>query len=137
MYLTTCRKYNMYFVLFINIYYIETCYIIVICSKKYVLKSIGFNWVRAHAYNPSYLGDWHWEDHGSRPVWANSLGNPHLQNNESKMVWRCDSRSRVSALQVWSPKFRYQYHQKQTEQVDDWFSFEICFDRCIHMCTTL
>jgi hypothetical protein len=24
-------------------------------------------------YNPSYLGGWHQEDHGSRPAWGNSL----------------------------------------------------------------
>jgi hypothetical protein len=27
----------------------------------------------AHAYNHRYLGGWDWEDHSSRPAWANSL----------------------------------------------------------------
>jgi hypothetical protein len=30
----------------------------------------------------------------------------HLQNNQSKMDWRCGSRGRVPALQVPSPEFK-------------------------------
>jgi hypothetical protein len=59
----------------------------------------------AHACNPSYLGDRDWEDHSLRPVWANSSWDPipHLQNNQSKMDWRCDSSGRVPGLQVKKP----------------------------------
>jgi hypothetical protein len=38
----------------------------------------------AHTCNPSYLGSWECEDHGSRPVQANSSQDPHLQINQSK-----------------------------------------------------
>jgi hypothetical protein len=30
----------------------------------------------AHACNPSYLGGWNKEDHGSKPAWANSSLDP-------------------------------------------------------------
>jgi hypothetical protein len=33
-----------------------------------------------------------------RPAWANSYRDPHLQNNQSKMDWGCDSNSRAPAL---------------------------------------
>jgi hypothetical protein len=38
-----------------------------------------------HTCNPNYLEGWDWEDHGSR------LGWDHLQNNKTKMDWRCSS----------------------------------------------
>jgi hypothetical protein len=60
-----------------------------------------------HICNPSYLGDWDQEDNGSRLAWANSSWDPHLQNNQSEMDWRCGSIDRVSALQ-----FKLQSHQK-------------------------
>jgi hypothetical protein len=65
-----------------------------------------------HTYNPSYLEGWHWEDRGLRPAQANSL-RPHLQNNQSKMDWRCGSSSRVPALQVRSPEFKFQSYKKE------------------------
>jgi hypothetical protein len=55
----------------------------------------------AHAYNPSYLGDQHQEDHGLRTAWANSLKEPphlNLQNNQIKMDWRYGSSDRVPAF---------------------------------------
>jgi hypothetical protein len=36
---------------------------------------------------------------------VNSLQDPHLPNNQSKMDWRCGSRGRVSALQALSSDF--------------------------------
>jgi hypothetical protein len=57
----------------------------------------------AHACNPSYLGGW-----DGRPAWANSSQEPHLQNNQSK--------NRVPALQVRSPKFKPQSHQRKRER---------------------
>jgi hypothetical protein len=35
---------------------------------------------------------------------------PHFQNNQSKTDWRC---GRAPALQVWSPEFKPQSHQKK------------------------
>jgi hypothetical protein len=47
---------------------------------------LGFSQVLvADAYNLSYLGGWDWEDLGSRPAQANSLKDPHLQNNQREM----------------------------------------------------
>jgi hypothetical protein len=60
----------------------------------------------AHAYNPSYLGGWNQEDHSSRPAWANSSQDPHLQNNQSKMDWRCGSSGRAPALQERSTELK-------------------------------
>jgi hypothetical protein len=42
---------------------------------------------------------------------------PHLQNIQSKMAWRCGSRSRVPALQAQSPEFKLHYHQKRKIQL--------------------
>jgi hypothetical protein len=42
----------------------------------------------AHAFNPNYLGGWDEEDGDSRPAWANSPWDPHIQNKQSKMNWR-------------------------------------------------
>jgi hypothetical protein len=33
---------------------------------------------------------------------------PHLQNNKSKMDWRCGPSFRATALQAWSPEFKVQ-----------------------------
>jgi hypothetical protein len=38
---------------------------------------------------------------------------PHLQNNQSKIVWRCGSGCRPPVLQVWSPGFKPQSYQKK------------------------
>jgi hypothetical protein len=54
----------------------------------------------AHTSNPSYLGGRDQEDRGLRPAQANSLWDPPIsKNNQSKIVWRFDSSSRVPALQ--------------------------------------
>jgi hypothetical protein len=45
------------------------------------------------------LGGWDWEDQGSKPALANTLSDPHLQNNQNRDWW-CDSSSRAPALQV-------------------------------------
>jgi hypothetical protein len=68
----------------------------------------------AHTWNPSYLGGWNREDHSSRPAWANSSRDPpHLQNNHSKMDWRCGSSSSAPALHLQSPEFKHQSYQKK------------------------
>jgi hypothetical protein len=59
--------------------------------------------------NPSYLGGWDQKDHSLRQAWANSSQDPHLQNNQSKMDWRCGSSSRVPALQA-------KFHQKKKKK---------------------
>jgi hypothetical protein len=51
----------------------------------------------AHTCNPSYLGGWDQEDQDLRPARA-EFTRPHLQNNQSKMDWRCDSSGSVPAL---------------------------------------
>jgi hypothetical protein len=53
---------------------------------------------------PIILATWQAEDYGSRPALANSLQDSHLQNNQSKIIWRCGSSSRAPALQVQSTK---------------------------------
>jgi hypothetical protein len=55
-----------------------------------------------HAYNPNYLGGWDWEDHSSRPVWANSSRESISKNNQSKMAWRQDSGGKMPVLQALS-----------------------------------
>jgi hypothetical protein len=40
------------------------------------------------------------------------LETPHLQNNQSRMDWRCGSSSRTPALQAQSPEFKSQSHKK-------------------------
>jgi hypothetical protein len=35
-----------------------------------------------------------------------------LQNNQSKMDWRCGPSGRAPALQVWNPEFKSQSHKK-------------------------
>jgi hypothetical protein len=37
-----------------------------------------------HACNPSYVGGWDQEDHGSGPVWANSLWDPIFKITRAK-----------------------------------------------------
>jgi hypothetical protein len=64
-----------------------------------------------YGWNLSSLENWDQEDGHSWPAWINTLRDPHLQNNQSKMDWRCGSSSRVAALQVWSPEFKPQYHK--------------------------
>jgi hypothetical protein len=43
------------------------------------------------------------------------LENPYLlQNKQRKTDWRCGSSSRATVLQVQSPEFKHQSHQKDT-----------------------
>jgi hypothetical protein len=42
----------------------------------------------AHAYNPSYSGGKDQEDHGSKPVWANSLRDPISKETITKKDWQ-------------------------------------------------
>jgi hypothetical protein len=60
------------------------------------------------------LWGWDQEDGGLRPAQANSSKNPHLQNNQSQMDWRCGSSCRAPALQVWSSNLNLQSSQKKT-----------------------
>jgi hypothetical protein len=46
---------------------------------------------------------------------APTLHPPNLQNNHSKMDWRCGSSDTTPALQVGIPEFKPQSHQKQTK----------------------
>jgi hypothetical protein len=54
------------------------------------------------------LGGWDQEDPSLRPAWKNSSQDPHLQNNQRKMDWRCGPSSRAPALQVQSHEFKPQ-----------------------------
>jgi hypothetical protein len=45
-----------------------------------------------------------------KPAQTINVQDPHLQNNQSKMGWRCDLRGRMPALQ--SPEFKPQSYQK-------------------------
>jgi hypothetical protein len=38
---------------------------------------------QAHTCNPSYLGGRDQEDHGSKPTWANSVGDPIFKKKKS------------------------------------------------------
>jgi hypothetical protein len=53
------------------------------------------------------------ENHGSRSAWANTFQHPHLQSNQSKMEWRCGPSTKGPDLQVKSPEFKPQSHQKK------------------------
>jgi hypothetical protein len=57
--------------------------------KKFIPFSLliksWYCWVPvAHACNPSYIGSRDQEDHGSRPAWANSLGDSILKKTHHK-----------------------------------------------------
>jgi hypothetical protein len=41
---------------------------------------------------------------------------PRLQNNQSKMDWKCGSSSREPALQTWSPEFEPQVHKNNNNE---------------------
>jgi hypothetical protein len=46
----------------------------------------------------------------------------HLQNNQSKMGWRCGSIGRTPVLQVQSPEFTPQSHQiKKKKKKKSWW----------------
>jgi hypothetical protein len=54
---------------------------------------------------PIILATWEaeiWKDSSSRPVHANSLWDPHLQNNQTKTDWRNSPSGRIPVLQAWS-----------------------------------
>jgi hypothetical protein len=68
----------------------------------------------AHTCNPSYLGDWDWENGSSRPTWARIVHKPPSPKTwPERNDWRCCSSSRVPALQAWNPEFKSQSHQKK------------------------
>jgi hypothetical protein len=57
----------------------------------------------AHICKTSSLGGWDQENQGLRLARADSLWKRlHLQNNQSKMDWRCGSNDKVPALQTQS-----------------------------------
>jgi hypothetical protein len=58
------------------------------------------------ACNPSYLGGWDWEDHGSRPAWANISWDPISKITRAKWMIDCGSSCSVPALQARSPEFK-------------------------------
>jgi hypothetical protein len=60
----------------------------------------------AHACNPSYLEGWDWEDRSSEARMGKQSAKSPLQNNQSKMNWRCGWNSRAPALQAQSPEFK-------------------------------
>jgi hypothetical protein len=65
----------------------------------------------AHTCNPSYL-----EAENRRIMIRGQLREiiqkPHIQNNQSKMYWSCDSSCRAPAMQVQSPEFKPQSHER-------------------------
>jgi hypothetical protein len=66
--------------------------------------------------NSSYLGGRDRKDHSSRLAQANISWDPHLQNNQSKMNWRCGSSGGAPSLQVQSPEFKPQSHVKKEKK---------------------
>jgi hypothetical protein len=63
----------------------------------------------AHAWNPSYLGT-EIRKIVVRGQPGQIVCKTHLQNNQSKMDWRCDSSGGAPALQVQSPEYKSQFH---------------------------
>jgi hypothetical protein len=54
----------------------------------------------AHACNPSYVGGWDWEDHGSKPAWAISsyarFGGSQFQSSlDKKILWDPTSKEKA------------------------------------------
>jgi hypothetical protein len=62
----------------------------------------------AHTCNPIYLGGWDQEDRGFTPALANSLQDSCIQNNHSKIDWKCGSSGKAPALQVQNPECKPQ-----------------------------
>jgi hypothetical protein len=83
-------------------------------SKRWEVNTVPV----AHACNLSYLGGWDQEDDGSRSAWANSLWDLPPISKITRAKWRCGSSGRVPTFQVWSPKVKSHYHQKQTNEKD-------------------
>jgi hypothetical protein len=73
-------------------------------------------WGRCLWLTPIILGTWEAEIRRSK-VWGQPGQKVHeipcLQNNQSKIDWRCDSSGRAPALQVWRPAFKPQSHQNK------------------------
>jgi hypothetical protein len=85
----------------------------VACKLKSVFFFSGCQWL---ACNHSYLGGWDQEDSSLRPACANSSRKPIHKITRAKMDRRCGSSSRVPYLQVWSPYFEPQSHQKERKK---------------------
>jgi hypothetical protein len=73
----------------------------------------------AHACDPSYSGGRDEEDRGSKPAWANSLGDPILKNPITKKDWWSGSRCRLS-VQAPIPHTK---KKKRKKKDCDWLSF--------------
>jgi hypothetical protein len=95
-----------------------------------------------HACNSNCLGSWDWENSSLRPAWANKSWDPHLQNNHSKMDWRCGSSGTAPALSLWSPEFKLWSHKTKNSELTflkggssvEFFVFLVfiyCFSRTI------
>jgi hypothetical protein len=70
----------------------------------------------AYVCNPSYLGGWDWKDCGWRPAQANSLRDLHLQNNHSKMDWRCVAQAVECLLLESKPRLTKRERKKKGER---------------------
>jgi hypothetical protein len=74
----------------------------------------------AHACISSYAGGRDQEDCGSKPVWANSSGDPISKKNPSEKK----KRRVVGVTQGIGPEFKPQYHQPPPPQKKKQFSVE-------------
>jgi hypothetical protein len=84
------------------------------CLTLYTSK-ISWMWVLVSPIcNSSFLGGWDQKDCGLRPASTNSLWEPHLQNKQSKMDWRCGSSGKSPTLQVQTPELKLQYQYKKS-----------------------
>jgi hypothetical protein len=53
------------------------------------------------------------------------FGDSHLQNNQSKMGWRCGSSSRAPALRAWSPEFKSKEPDFFLNQGEAWWFYSV------------
>jgi hypothetical protein len=77
-----------------------------------------------HAYNPSNLGGWDWEDYGSKPVYANSLWDTPISKITQQNGLGCGSSGKMPALQAQSPMFKPQSHQKEKKALINYKQIE-------------
>jgi hypothetical protein len=56
---------------------------------------------------------------------AISLGDPHLQNNQSKMDWRCDSSGRVLLCKLEALSSNPLEKQKKREKNKELYSYNV------------